>query len=104
MKTRIPVVLALATALALTACAPAQTADVPQNVQTAESAETAPEPQTAEPAGAFFTVEAWNATEPIFNAGDAYYMLDPTYHLGYCLLTEIDYATAEQRVVCRRGD
>ena len=28
-------------------------------------------------------------------------MLDPTYHLGYCLLTEIDYATAEQRVVCR---
>ena len=101
MKTRIPVVLALAATLALTACAPAQTADAPQNVQTAESAETAPEPQTAEPAGAFFTVEAWNATEPIFNAGDAYYMLDPTYHLGYCLLTEIDYATAEQRVVCR---
>ena len=101
MKTRLPVVLALAATLALTACAPAQTADAPQNVQTAESAETAPEPQTAEPAGAFFTVEAWNATEPIFNAGDAYYMLDPTYHLGYCLLTEIDYATAEQRVVCR---
>ena len=104
MKTRIPVVLALAAALALAACAPAQTADAPQNVQTAETApaqETAPEPQTAGPAGAFFTVEAWNATEPVFNAGDAYYMLDPTYHLGYCLLTEIDYATAEQRVVCR---
>ena len=45
MKTRIPVVLALAATLALTACAPAQTADAPQNVQTAESAETAPEPQ-----------------------------------------------------------
>ena len=72
MKTRIPVVLALAAALALAACAPAHTADVPQNEQTAETApaqETAAEPQTAEPAGAFFTVEAWNATEPVFNAG-----------------------------------
>ena len=104
MKTRLPVVLALAATLALTACAPAQTADAPQNVQTAETApaqETAPEPQTAGPAGAFFTVATWNATGPAFNAGDAYYMLDPTYRLGYCLLTEIDYATAEQRVVCR---
>ena len=56
MKTRIPVVLALAAALALAACAPAHTADAPQNVQTAETApaqETAPEPQTAGPAGAF---------------------------------------------------
>ena len=38
MKTRIPVVLALAAALALAACAPAHTADVPQNEQTAETA------------------------------------------------------------------
>ena len=104
MKTRIPVVLALAAALALAACAPAQTASAPQNEQTAETAQnagTAPAQETAAlpaVAGELYALAEDGAQTCLFNAGDCGYELLPRN--GYMLVSYVDYATAEQRVLC----
>ena len=102
MKTRIPVVLALAAALVLTACAPATAADAPQNVQTAESAQTAgtaPAQETAAlPAAAGELYRVGQDGCHLFNAGDRCYEL--LYRNGYMLVSYVDYAAAEQRVLC----
>ena len=104
MKTRIPVVLALAAALALAACAPAQTADAPQNGQTAESAQTAgtaPAQETAAlpaVAGELYALAEDGAQTCLFNAGDCGYQM--LWQNDHGLVTVIDYAAAEQRVLC----
>ena len=92
--------LALLLAGSLAACggrdesAPSATA-APQPAATAE---TAPAQESPAPAGDFYEVKD-NYVTPTFNAGDAYYLLDP--RIGrYCLVTKIDYATAEQQVLC----
>ena len=87
--------LALLMAASLAACggadgnAPSATAAP----EAAATAETAPAEETPAPAGDFYTL-----TNGPFNTGDACYVLDP--HIGYCLVTKIDYATAEQQVLC----
>lgn len=87
--------LALLMAASLAACggtdgnAPSATA-APEAVATAE---TAPAEETPAVSGEFYTL-----TNGPFNTGDACYVLDP--HIGYCLVTKIDYAAAEQRVLC----
>ena len=104
MKTRIPVVLALAAALALAACAPAQTADAPQNEQTAETAQnagTAPAQETAAlpaVAGELYALAEDGAQTCLFNAGDCGYQM--LWQNDHGLVTVIDYAAAEQRVLC----
>ena len=95
MKRPYCMMLALALAASLAACggqgesAPSATA-APQPAATAE---TAPAEETPAVAGDFYTL-----TNGPFNTGDACYVLDP--HTGYCLVTKIDYAAAEQRVLC----
>ena len=92
--------LALLLAGSLAACggpgasAPSATA----TPQPAATAETAPAEESPAPAGDFYEVDDGNPATPTFNAGDACYVLDP--HTGYCLVTKIDYAAAEQRVLC----
>ena len=92
--------LALLMAGSLAACggpgesAPSATA----TPQPAATAETAPAEESPAPAGDFYEVDDGNPATPTFNAGDACYVLDP--HIGYCLVTKIDYAAAEQRVLC----
>ena len=81
MKTRIPVVLALAAALALAACAPAQTADAPQNEQTAETAQNAGTASAQETAalpavaGELYALAEDGAQTCLFNAGDCGYQM-----------------------------
>ena len=95
MKRPYCMMLALALAASLAACggqgesAPSATAAP----EAAATAETAPAEETPAPAGDFYTL-----TNGPFNTGDACYVLDP--HTGYCLVTKIDYAAAEQRVLC----
>ena len=95
MKRPYCMMLALALAGSLAACggpgasAPSATAAP----EAAATAETAPAEETPAPAGDFYTL-----TNGPFNTGDACYVLDP--HIGYCLVTKIDYATAEQQVLC----
>ena len=95
MKRPYCMMLALALAASLAACggqgesAPSATA-APQPAATAE---TAPAEETPAGAGDFYTL-----TNGPFNTGDACYVLDR--RMGYCLVTEIDYAAAEQRVLC----
>lgn len=92
--------LALALATSLAACggadenAPSATAAP----EAAATAETAPAEETPAVAGDFYEVDDGNPATPTFNAGDACYLLDP--HIGYCLVTKIDYATAQQQVLC----
>lgn len=101
MKRSFSFVLALALGLTLAACggtgdtAPAASPDA-----TAESAAgtAAAEEETAAPAGEFYCIKKSYSTTPCFNTGEACYFLDA--HIGYCLVTEIDYATAQQRVLC----
>ena len=94
MKTRLPVVLALAAALALAACAPAQTADAPQNVQTAETAQTAgtaPAQETAAlpaVAGELYALAEDGAQTQLFNAGDCGYQM--LWQNDHGLVTVID--------------
>lgn len=95
MKRPYCMMLALALAASLAACggqgesAPSATA----TPQPAATAETAPAEETPAVAGEFYTL-----TNGPFNTGDACYVLDR--RMGYCLVTEIDYAAAEQRVLC----
>ena len=95
MKRPYCMMLALALAASLAACggqgesAPSATAAP----EAAATAETAPAEETPAGAGDFYTL-----TNGPFNTGDACYVLDP--HTGYCLVTKIDYAAAEQRVLC----
>ena len=100
MKRPYCMMLALALAASLAACggadgnAPSATAAP----EAAATAETAPAEETPAVAGDFYEVDDGNPATPTFNAGDACYLLDP--HIGYCLVTKIDYAAAEQRVLC----
>ena len=100
MKRPYCMMLALALAASLAACggadgnAPSATAAP----EAAATAETAPAEESAAPAGDFYEVDDGNPATPTFNAGDACYLLDP--HIGYCLVTKIDYATAQQQVLC----
>ena len=95
MKRPYCMMLALTLAASLAACggadgnAPSATAAP----EAAATAETAPAEETPAVAGDFYTL-----TNGPFNTGDACYVLDP--HTGYCLVTKIDYAAAEQRVLC----
>ena len=95
MKRPYCMMLALALAASLAACggadgnAPSATAAP----EAAATAETATAEETPAVAGEFYTL-----TNGPFNTGDACYVLDP--HIGYCLVTKIDYAAAEQRVLC----
>ena len=95
MKRPYCMMLALALAASLAACggqgesAPSATA----TPQPAATAETAPAEESPAVAGEFYTL-----TNGPFNTGDACYVLDR--RMGYCLVTEIDYAVAEQRVLC----
>ena len=95
MKRPYCMMLALALAASLAACggadgnAPSATAAP----EAAATAETAPAEETPALAGDFYTL-----TNGPFNTGDACYVLDS--HTGYCLVTKIDYAAAEQRVLC----
>ena len=95
MKRLYCAVLALALAGSLAACggadgnAPSATAAP----EAAATAETAPAEESPAVAGEFYTL-----TNGPFNTGDACYVLDP--HIGYCLVTKIDYATAQQQVLC----
>ena len=87
--------LALLLAGSLAACggqgenAPSATA----TPQPAATAETAPAEESPAPAGEFYTL--FGGT---FNTGDAFYYLDSKP--GYCLVTKVDYTTAQQRVLC----
>lgn len=94
MKKLFSLGLAAAMALSLAACAPkAETPAVPEATATSEAAAA----EAAPTAGEFYTVS--NSYYPNgFNAGDAWYALEA--HLGYCLLTRTDYATATCSVVC----
>lgn len=94
MKKLFSLGLAAALALSLAACAPKEeTPAEPETTATAEAAAA----EAAAPAGEFYAVS--NGYYPNgFNAGDAWYSLEA--HLGYCLLTKTDYATATRSVVC----
>lgn len=68
-----------------------------------EAATPAPQQETenqpaATPAGDFYTISSNYLTGSGFNTGDAWYSLEN--HLGYCLVTKTDYATATRRVLC----
>lgn len=96
--------LALLMAGSLAACggpgesAPSATATPQPAAESTAPAETAPAEESPAPAGDFYEVDDGNPATPTFNAGDACYLLDP--HIGYCLVTKIDYATAQQQVLC----
>lgn len=95
MKKLFSLGLAAALALSLAACAPK--AESPAPPETTATAEVAAAEATV-PAGDFYSISSTYVNSPGFNAGDAWYSLEN--HLGYCLVTKTDYATATRSVVC----
>lgn len=95
MKKLFSLGLAAAMALSLAACAPKEESPaVPETTATAEVAAA----EAAVPAGDFYSISSTYVNSPGFNTGDAWYSLEN--HLGYCLVTKTDYATATRSVVC----
>ena len=95
MKKLFSLGLAAALTLSLAACAPkAESPAVPETTATAEVAAA----EAAVPAGDFYSISSTYVNSPGFNTGDAWYSLEN--HLGYCLVTKTDYATATRSVVC----
>lgn len=95
MKRLLSLGLAAAMALTLAACTPKE--ETPAEPETTATAEAAPT-EAAPAAGDFYAISSSYVNSPGFNTGDAWYSLEP--HLGYCLLTKTDYATATRSVVC----
>ncbi len=97
MKRPATLALALALALSLAACGSPRVVTVtPEDAATpAPQAETATARPAALQAGDFYAVSEYDSG---FSTGDAWYSLEN--HLGYCLVTRTDYATATRQVLC----
>lgn len=97
MKRPATLALALALGLSLAACGSPRVVTVtPEDAATpAPQAETATARPAALQAGDFYAVSEYDSG---FSTGDAWYSLEN--HLGYCLVTRTDYATATRQVLC----
>ncbi|WP_300366848.1 hypothetical protein [uncultured Subdoligranulum sp.] len=97
MKRPATLALALALGLSLAACGSPRVVTVtPEDAATpAPQAETTAARPAALQAGDFYAVSEYDSG---FSTGDAWYSLEN--HLGYCLVTRTDYATATRQVLC----
>lgn len=98
MKQLVSLGLTLMLALSLAGCGGPKVVTVTPEEAATPAPQQETENQPAAPAGDFYTISSNYLTGSGFNTGDTWYSLEN--HLGYCLVTKTDYATATRQVLC----